>query len=95
MGKSFVDDETRRAVDTELGRGYRGNARKPGRYGRGENFEDVRNRMETWKARVDSKQRRRKKRYWMTMGWLARAPKLLMSVVVDGGLAFSILAHVR
>lgn len=51
--------------------------------------------MERWKVRVDNKQRRRKKRYWMTMGWLARAPKLLMSVVVDGGLAFSILAHVR
>lgn len=92
MGKSFVEEETSKAVETLLGREYRG--RRP-RWWRGEREEEVRRRMERWKASVERRQRRRKKRYWMTMGWDAKAPKLEMSVVVLGGEAFSIRAHVR
>jgi hypothetical protein len=54
MGKSLVDDETSRAVDTELGRAYRG--RIPANP-RGESREDVRKRILTWKANVESRQR--------------------------------------
>ena len=51
--------------------------------------------MEAWKAMVLSRQRSRKKKYWMTMGWEARALKEDISVVVDSGEAFSIRAQVR
>jgi hypothetical protein len=54
MGKSLVDEETRRAVLTEFGREYRG--MKPVRTS-GEMGEEVRNRMEMWKARVERAQR--------------------------------------
>ena len=50
MGNSFVEDETSRAVLTELGRGYLG--RRPKRQS-GEKGEDVRNRMEMWNERVE------------------------------------------
>ncbi|RFU35606.1 hypothetical protein B7463_g665, partial [Scytalidium lignicola] len=54
IGKSLVEDDTRRAVLTEFGRGYRGiNPVKT----RGETGEDVRNRIERWKARVERAQR--------------------------------------
>lgn len=49
IGKSFVEEETRRAVETEFGRGYRGNMP---RKGRGEKREEVRKRMDRWKERV-------------------------------------------
>jgi hypothetical protein len=54
IGKSFVEEETRRAVETELGRGYRGRIRVKWR---GEKREDVRKRMQLWKARVEDAQR--------------------------------------
>ena len=95
----MVDEETRRAVETELGRGYRG--RRP-RRGRGEKGEDVRKRMERWKARVLRRQRMRKKRYCRTMGWEDRGSNVWdvelevpAVLVVGGGEAFSILAQVR
>lgn len=49
-----MEDDTRRAVDTELGLVYRG--RMPRRL-RGEKAEDVRKRMLTWKAAVESAQK--------------------------------------
>lgn len=48
-----MDDETRRAVETELGRGYGGMERRR----RGEKREEVRKRMLRWKASVDMVQR--------------------------------------
>jgi hypothetical protein len=54
IGKSFVDEETSNAVETELGRGYRGRRLVSVS---GERGEDVRKRMEMWKARVDRAQR--------------------------------------
>lgn len=54
MGNSFVDEETRRAVETELGRLYWGSIPKATS---GENREDVRKRMIAWKANVDTAQR--------------------------------------
>jgi hypothetical protein len=54
IGKSFVEEETRSAVLTELGREYRGI-----RFERtsGERGEEVRKRMERWKDRVERAQR--------------------------------------
>jgi hypothetical protein len=63
MGKSFVEEETRSAVLTEFGRAYAG--RKP-RSRRGDQGEEVRKRMETWKARVDTEQRITRK----VSGWI-------------------------
>lgn len=54
MGNSLVLLETRRAVDTELGRGYGGSRR---RRESGEAGEEVRKRMLRWKARVEKVQR--------------------------------------
>jgi len=63
MGNNLVDDETSKAVDTELGREYGGDGRIP-RMVSGEYRLEVRKRMDPWKATVESVQRRRKKRYW-------------------------------
>lgn len=60
IGNSFVEDETRRAVDTEFGRVYFG--RRP-KNTRGENGEEVRKRMERWKLRVDRAHSIRKNMY--------------------------------
>lgn len=54
MGKSFVDEDTRRAVETEFGRGYRGMSPKAAS---GESREEVRKRMLAWKAMVEIAQR--------------------------------------
>jgi hypothetical protein len=54
IGKSFVLEDTNKAVETEFGRAYVG--RRPMRR-RGENGEEVRKRMEMWKARVERAQR--------------------------------------
>lgn len=54
MGKSFVELDTRRAVETEFGRGLLG--RMPKRLS-GEYGEEVRNRMDMWKASVEAVQR--------------------------------------
>jgi broad specificity phosphatase PhoE len=54
IGKSFVEDETRRAVLTELGRAYVGSMP---RSRRGERGEEVRKRIEMWKASVETAQR--------------------------------------
>ena len=54
MGKSFVEEETSSAVLTELGRAYVGS--RPRRRS-GERGEEVRKRMEMWKARVETAQR--------------------------------------
>lgn len=54
IGNSFVDDDTRSAVDTEFGRAYVGS--RP-RKARGERGDEVRNRMLTWKAKVEKVQR--------------------------------------
>jgi hypothetical protein len=53
IGKSFVDELTSRAVDTELGRGYRG---MRFRRTNGEKGEDVRRRIERWKDMVERAQ---------------------------------------
>lgn len=55
MGKSFVEDETSRAVETEFGRGVVGGRREKRR--RGERGEVVRMRMARWKESVESVQR--------------------------------------
>jgi hypothetical protein len=55
IGKSFVEEETSSAVLTELGLVYAG--RRPRRR-RGENADEVRKRIDTWKARVESEQRK-------------------------------------
>lgn len=55
MGNNLVEDETRSAVETELGRLNCG--RMPRRW-RGEYRLEVRKRMEPWKARVERVQRR-------------------------------------
>lgn len=49
-----MEDETRSAVLTELGREYRGMSPKRTS---GEKWEEVRNRMETWNERVERAQR--------------------------------------
>lgn len=49
-----MEDETRSAVLTELGREYRG-IKLPST--RGDSGDDVRNRMDRWKERVDRAQR--------------------------------------
>lgn len=54
MGKSFVELDTRRAVETEFGRGLLG--RMPKRLS-GEYGEEVRKRMDMWKASVEAVQR--------------------------------------
>ena len=53
IGKSFVDEDTSKAVLTEFGREYRG--MKPKRT-RGEKLEEVRKRIERWKERVERAQ---------------------------------------
>jgi hypothetical protein len=54
MGKSLVEDDTKSAVLTELGREYRGMNEN---LTRGLKYDDVRNRMEKWKESVESAQR--------------------------------------
>jgi hypothetical protein len=54
IGKSFVEELTRRAVDTEFGRGYRGVRLLRTR---GESGLEVRRRIERWKERVERAQR--------------------------------------
>jgi hypothetical protein len=54
MGNSLVEDDTRRAVDTELGLVYWG--RMPRRL-RGEKADDVRKRMLIWNAAVERAQK--------------------------------------
>jgi hypothetical protein len=54
IGNSFVEDETNKAVETELGREYRG--RRP-RNDNGLKGEDVRKRIEMWKASVEREHR--------------------------------------
>lgn len=54
IGKSFVELDTRRAVETEFGRGLFG--RMPKRLS-GEYGEEVRKRMDMWKASVEAVQR--------------------------------------
>lgn len=78
---------------TEFGREYRGV--KP-EITRGENGEEVRNRIERWKARVEKAQRMRKKRYWKTMGCCANRRKLSsVEELVELEVCFSIRAHVK
>jgi hypothetical protein len=95
IGNNFVDDETRRAVDTEFGRLYFG--RKP-KNTRGESGDEVRKRIERWKLRVERAQRIRKNTYWKTMGCAARRRKLVLSVSTAlemDEVCFSIRAHVK
>lgn len=73
MGKSLVDDDTSRAVDTELGRVYCG--RMPKKES-GEKRLDVRKRMEPWNARVERVQRR-------TLGGGGRVVSLFL--IMEGG----------
>jgi hypothetical protein len=54
IGNNFVEEETRSAVETELGRGYWG--RTPARNS-GEYRDDVKKRIERWKARVETAHR--------------------------------------
>jgi hypothetical protein len=54
MGKSFVEEDTRRAVLTLLGRAYVGSSEKRCK---GEKGEDARKRIERWKERVENAQR--------------------------------------
>jgi hypothetical protein len=54
MGNSLVEDDTRSAVDTEFGRGYRW--RRPAMTN-GEKGLEVRNRMLRWNANVDKAHR--------------------------------------
>jgi hypothetical protein len=58
MGNSFVQDETRRAVETELGRGFRaGLGEEVVDAGIGGGIYDDRKRMGIWKATVVRRQR--------------------------------------
>lgn len=54
MGNSLVEEETRSAVDTELGLEYVG--RRPRKFS-GEKGDEVRKRMLMWKASVEKEQR--------------------------------------
>lgn len=67
IGKSFVADETSSAVDTQFGRGYRGI--RPNST-RGESEEEARNRIETWKERVE-------RAHKITVGSLAMPTRFL------------------
>lgn len=93
IGNSFVEDDTSNAVLTEFGRGYRG--MNPKRTS-GEKGEDVRKRIERWKASVERAQSMRKKTYWKTIGCWANKRKLSSLeewAVLD--VCFSIRAQVR
>ena len=79
-------------METEFGRGYVG--RRPTKW-RGENREEVKKRIERWKASVDKAQRMRKNMYCMPIGCWARRPKLEASGAEDVGAAFSMRAQVR
>jgi len=81
-------------VLTELGRenlGIRPNST------RGDNGEEVRSRIERWKARVDRAHRIKKKIYWKTIGCCARRRKLLFPSLAAAWeeVCFSIRAQVR
>lgn len=60
MGNSLVDELTRSAVDTELGRWNVGRMRSRAS---GDSGDDVKKRMEKWNATVDRAQRTRKNTY--------------------------------
>lgn len=81
---------------TELGREYRD--MRP-RKTSGLKTDEVRKRIERWKAQVDRAQRSRKNTYWKTMGCWARRRKLLSSGLLDLAacleVCFSMRAHVR
>lgn len=93
IGNSFVEDDTSNAVLTELGREYR--VVNPKRT-RGESGEEVRKRIDRWKASVERAQRIRKKTYWQTIGCCASRRKLLsLEELVVVVVCFSIRAQVR
>jgi hypothetical protein len=61
---------------------------------RGERGEDVKKRIERWKASVERAQRMRKKMYWTTMGCRARRRKF-SSTEACLEVCFSMRAQVR
>lgn len=77
---------------TEFGREYRGTRLKNTK---GEKGDEVRKRMEMWKASVDVAQSIRKKMYWKTMGCWASRRKLLSVVGGAAEVCFSMRAQVR
>jgi hypothetical protein len=80
-------------VLTEFGREYLGV--NPERT-RGERGDEVRKRIDRWKARVEKAQRMRKKRYWKTIGCCAKRRKLSsLEELAELEVCFSIRAHVR
>ncbi|KAE8444008.1 hypothetical protein EG329_001137 [Mollisiaceae sp. DMI_Dod_QoI] len=93
IGNNFVEEETSSAVLTEFGRGYRGI--KPKRTS-GEKGEDVRKRIERWKASVERAHRIRKKTYWNTMGCCAKRRKLLsLGELAELEVCFSMRAQMQ
>jgi hypothetical protein len=60
IGNSLVEDDTSNAVLTEFGREYLGTSPKRTS---GDRVEEVRKRIERWKAQAERVQSRRKKTY--------------------------------